>query len=283
MIGIEEREYNGIKILRLHYTADPAKQTPEWKTEAHRALSEREWRREYEIDWTIASGLPVYADVFIRELHIAKQPLLAHPNLPMYRGWDFGLTPACVWGQLDPMGRLNILAEMVTWDGRGEMKQMGIERFAPGVIVRSNERWPNVEWKDRADPAGWTASQTDEKTCVQIMQDLGIYPSPGPVTFTDRKRYLTNLLERMVGGRAAIMISPDCHMVIEGLAGAYRYEKIGETGRYKQTVEKNAWSHPINGLEYMVGSIYANTTRQDDEEERGIDDERSANRSGIYY
>jgi hypothetical protein len=277
MIGIEERDTkSGIHVFRVHYTADAMKREPGWKEEAARGMvggvAGRSWRREMEIDWTIASGLPVYADTFLREIHVAKEPLAVYESLPIYRGWDFGLTPACVWAQLDPMHRLNVLGVQVVWDGRGPIVQMGIERFAPLVQITSEQKFPGAKFIDYADPAGWQKAQTDEKSCVDIMRRFGIYPIAGPVTWTARKAAMSYIMEQMSGGRASLQFSPTCTLLIEGMEGSYRYEEIESTGRYKETVEKNAWSHPMNALEYIVGALYrtlnARRHQRDDEEER---------------
>jgi hypothetical protein len=256
MQGFEEREHNGIHVVRLHYEADPAKRKPEWKANAQLGLSSSAWEREYEINWTIASGLPVWGQEFVRDWHVAKEPLLAYERLTIYRGWDFGLQPACVWAQVDAMGRLNVLEEMVTWTGKGAVIQHGIEWLAPEVVKASNDWYPGAEFKDWADPAGWQKAQTDEKTAVGIMNKHGIYPNPGPVTWTERRERMSHILNKAGGGRAAMLVSPHCTMIVEGFAGAYRYEQIGQTERYKESVEKNAWSHPMNALEYVVGGVF---------------------------
>lgn len=269
MIGVEERDtQSGIHVVRVHYTADPAKRDEEALDRLAVGMlggrKGRAWKREMEIDWTIASGLGVYSELFIREMHVAKEPLLAHKGLPLYRGWDFGLTPACVICQVDPSGRLNVLDELVTWTGRGGMAQQGIEQFCPVVTLRCNQDYPGVQWLDKADPAGWQKAQTDEKSCVQVMNEYGFYPAPGPVSWLIRKRAMVEMLQRLSGGRAQIVVSPTCKMLIEGFAGAYRFEEIGQTGNYKETVEKNAWSHVMNGLEYVVGCLYAPPVRSEE-------------------
>ena len=266
MQGLEYRDTaSGIRVARLHYTADPDKRTPEWLQSAKEGVpNDRIWRREYEIDWTVATGLPIYAEQFVRDWHVAKEPILAVPGVRMYRGWDFGLEPACCWGQLDSAGRLRIHAELVTWTGRGPVKQQGIEEFGPQVLQLSNEWYPGVEWTDYADPAGWSKSQTDEKTCVQILGKLDIHCRKGPMTWTARRDAMYQALKDAPGGSPKLMLSPDCTMLIEGFEGAYQFEEIGDTGRYKEVVEKNSWSHVMNALEYMVGGIYGKGERQRD-------------------
>lgn len=275
MIGITEFDtQSGIHVVGLDYVADPMKRTPEWEAEARRGLDERSWRKEYKRDWTIASGLPVYPD-FVQSFHIAEKQLLAIPNRSIIRGWDLGPThvlPACAFGQLDALGRFNVLYELVSWDGRGDQPQCSIPTFADSVILDSNQLFPGFEFIDYVDPAGWTKSQTDERSAIDILREKGIHPRKGPVTFTVRKKCMEGQLQRAVGGRAALLISPTCRMIIEGLSGAYKYEEIGETGRYKPTVDKNAWSHIINALEYSVGGTYAVSTKKDrdnDQKRRG--------------
>lgn len=276
MIGVEERETaTGIHVVRLHYTADPLKRTQEWLKEAKRGMSPRAWAKEYEIDWTVASGLPVYAEDFRRDWHVASEPLEHSENVEMLRGWDLGAThqfPACVWGQLTNRGRtLMILREMVTWDGRGDPVSADVGSFADAVIVESNTYFPCERgWIDYSDPAAWTKSQVGQeaKSAADELRDRKIYPRKGPVTFKDRQAAILDRLRMAQGGEPAILIDPSCRMIIEGLAGAYKYEEVGETGRYKATVEKNAWSHVMNALEYLVGGVYAPERKDEDEHRR---------------
>lgn len=256
---------SGIFVIELSYRADPAKRTPEWEREARQGLSDRAFRQEYGLDWTVASGLPVFGDDFVREWHVAKEPLKYLADRPMIRGWDFGLQPACIFCQTDAMGRLNVLYEMVTWDGTGEVIQQGIETFAPAVVQESAALFGQAsDWLDFADPSGWSKSQTDEKSCVDIMRQAGIYPARGPVTFTLRRRAVVARLQSAIGGRPSLLISPRCHMIIQGMAGAYRYEQIGETRRYREVPEKNAWSHPVDALTYVIGALYTPRPREKD-------------------
>lgn len=274
MIGIEERDTNsGIHAVRVHYTADPEKRSEEWLIQAKQGLSERHFRKEYCIDWTVASGMPVY-DSFIRSFHVANAPIKPIEGLPVYRGWDFGLTPACVFCQLDAMARLRVLACHVTWNGRGPMVQQGIDQFAEAVIVLSEQWFPRFEFRDYADPAGSQKAQTDQRTCFSIMNEMGIHPMPGPVTWTARKHAMVTLLGKQSGGEPCLSVSPVATMIVEGFDGAYKYESVGDTGRYKETVEKNAWSHPMNGLEYVVGSIYRQRERKEWEPRRKIHRDR---------
>lgn len=289
MIGIEERTTKtGIHVFRVHYTADPLKRTEEWQDVAAQGMpggrTGKAWKREMEIDWTVASGLAVYAEEFVRDIHVAKEPIRYDSLLPVIRGWDFGNTPACVWGQLDSFGRFMAIDELVTWDGRGPQRQSNIEAFMPLVIARSNMAFPGAKFIDYADPAGWSKSQTDGRSCVGVMNSYGVYPEPGPMTWSDRNNAMTRALTKIVAGIPAIQISPKCTMLIEGMGGAYKYKEIGTTGQFTDDPEKNAWSHPIDAFHYPVAAVF---TPQPQYAEPEPDPEPEVtgwgNRSGMYY
>ncbi|MFA5376425.1 MAG: hypothetical protein WC455_11830 [Dehalococcoidia bacterium] len=269
MQGIEERlTETGIRVVRVHYTADEAKRSEEWKATAKSGYTnDRDWEREMEINWSIASGLPIFADEFVREWHVAKQILRPIPGKVIVRGWDFGNTPACVWAQLDPNGRILVLNELATWDGRTDERRCFIETFAPAVIRMTNQEYPGFECIDFADPAGWSASQTDGKSCVQLMQKEGIQPRKGTITWTERRSAIIYALTTASGGSPCLVISPNCHMLIEGFQGAYRFQQIGETERFRNDPEKNAWSHPMDALEYVVGALFTPKKHQRNRDE----------------
>jgi hypothetical protein len=287
MIGVEERDTkSGIHVFRVHYSADPLKREEDWLDGAAEGMpggrAGRAWKREMEIDWTISSGLPVYVDEFSRSVHVAKSALAYNPNLPLLRGWDFGGTPACVFAQCDALGRLYVLGELVTWDGRGNQKQSNIEAFLPLVITKTNAEYPGAEVVDYADPAGWAKSQTDGNTCAQLMALAGVYAQPGPVTWTARQTAMTRALTRMIAGAPAIVFSPAATMVVEGMSGAYKFKQVGDSSTYLEVPEKNAWSHPLDALHYIVGSTFLPQPTHTEEADRE-EAEAEANRAGMYY
>ena len=68
----------------------------------------------------VEDGKPVY-EMFNRDVHVAKGDIAILPEAPIYVGIDFGLTPACVFGQ-KIRNRWLIIDELVAED-------MGILRF----------------------------------------------------------------------------------------------------------------------------------------------------------
>jgi hypothetical protein len=264
--GIEERETeSGIHVFRVSFTADPMKRSDEWQKEAAAGMlggiNGRAWRSEMLIDWSVGSGLGVYADIFDREDHVAPHEIEWIPQLPIYRGWDTGpthISPACVIAQLDSLGRLAALKEVVSWNGRGEPKATFLDEFAEVVTVECNRCYPAGEWHDVMDPAAWTKQTvtSEERSAVEILNRHGIYPSKGAVTFTARKAAMYDRLEQR---RRGVLLDPRCRMLIEGFSGKYQYEHIGgmESGQHRATVDKNAWSHPMDAFSYCVSFLYA--------------------------
>src|SRR5213078_493891 len=98
--GVEQwiNPRNGLTVIRLHYTADPAKRSEEWKRETSRNQHPRAWRREYEIDWASPEGEPVVPE-YEEERHTRE--FVWDRALRMLRFWDFGfVSPVCLFAQL---------------------------------------------------------------------------------------------------------------------------------------------------------------------------------------
>jgi hypothetical protein len=259
MIGIEERDtLKGVHVVCLNYRADPEKRVPDWATRTRfdLGLSTADWNMEYENVWQVSRGVGVYSAEFERAKHVAPGPLEYMPGLPMYRGWDMGpthISPACVVGQLDSLGRLNVLEEIVTWRGKDKPVPVDAGPFADLVNLQCSTNYPGADFEDIADPASWHKQTvvSEQKSAIDVLNTRNIWPNPGPMTFTARKEAMGTRLRA-----TAIIISPTCTMLVQGMLGKYCYEEIGNTGTYKATVCKNAWSHPMNGLEYITGSLY---------------------------
>jgi hypothetical protein len=102
---------NGVHVVELHYTADPAKRDPAWLREAQRGMPPRGWQREFEISWELGTGDPVFPEyvpaTMRREIPVA-------PGVRLLRAWDFGhVCPVTLFAQLDGHGRLIVVGELV--------------------------------------------------------------------------------------------------------------------------------------------------------------------------
>jgi hypothetical protein len=198
---------------------------------------------------TVFDGKPVFGGVYNDAVHVSPTPLGLFRGRPIFLGWDFGLTPSCIVGQLAPDGQLRILREMVCQRG-------GVKQFATDVVKPTLAAlFPNVPLVSGGDPAGNQASQADELTCLGQLEMLGIPTRAAPTNdFLPRRQAVIDRLTRMVDGKPAFLLDPSCKMLRRGFLGGYRFERVQVSGeeRYRDVPSKNKFSHPHDALQYLV-------------------------------
>ena len=199
---------------------------------------------------TTADGKPVYPE-YNDKIHVAAKELEVNRALPVYLGWDFGLTPSCIVGQLSPKGQLLILDEFVAED-------MGIRQFAAEVVKPAlMNKYAGCKLISVGDPAGKNRSQTDERTCFQELLEVGIASEEADTNdFIPRRESVAFFLNRMAGGEPGFLLSPSCKLLRRGFIGGYRYERLKVAGeRYRDRPVKDKYSHPHDGLQYLCMKI----------------------------
>jgi hypothetical protein len=253
MEGVEmwRNPRNGFVVFDLNYRANPAKRSPEWVESVRRSLPRRDFEMEYERSWHTFEGLPVYGD-FNRAIHVSGYGLEPKVGIPLLLGWDFGLTPAAILGQLCE-GRLTIFKEYVGTN-------VGIVRF--GADVWQDLRTNYTAWTHNAesclsfiDPAGFQRSQVDERTCAAALREAGFARTePGPIDFEARRQSVEYFMLRQTRDGSAFLLDPNrTATLIEGFAGGYRYAD-GETDRQSAKLRplKDRYSHPHDALQYLA-------------------------------
>lgn len=173
------------------------------------------------------------------------------PGLPVYRGWDFGLTPACVFSQLLPSGQWIVVDELVA-------TAMGVARFAERVARHSAQHFPHTRFVDVGDPAGMQRAQTDERTCFEILHAQGIAIEAGmqglAIRLESVRRPLRTLLD---GAEPGFVLHPRCAVLRRALMGGYQYRRMRVGGeRYADRPEKNRWSHVTDALQYAATRLF---------------------------
>jgi hypothetical protein len=197
---------------------------------------------------TVMDGRPVYQHMWT-DLHVAND-LTYNPMIPLYLGWDFGLTPACVVGQPQVNGRLLILDEY--YSDRSGIKQFVSDVVRPALV----QKYAGARVVSTADPAGEQANQVDATTPIGMMNMLGI-PTQKAITnsFPARRQAVIDRLTRSIEGRPALMIDSRCKMLIKGMRGGYQFRRIqmsGSEARYHLEPDKNRYSHPADALQYLI-------------------------------
>lgn len=212
---------------------------------------DRDWINVYVLGLygSIHDGKPVYGE-FNDDIHTAKETLETYNGLPLYIGWDYGLTPACVAGQLSPHGQLRIIHEWTSED-------MGIREFARDVVMPDLQNtFSGLRIISVGDPAGNQRSQTEQKSCMDILAEEGIATEQAPtnevIARLDSVRFYMKAMDRE--GNPGFIIDPDnCKTLRRGFNGGYKYERVQITGeeRFKDQPAKNKFSHPHDALQYL--------------------------------
>lgn len=207
----------------------------------------------------VISGRPVHP-AYNDNLHHANKALVYNPALPLILAFDFGLTPACAFMQLTPLGKLQVIDEL--WS-----IHMHLRDFANNVVVpHLNMHYPDWrnDYRSFHDPAGSTGSQTDGQNCEDILKEAGIISEPAADNNdpTARRDGLNFFLSRMTGGEPAFALSNKCKMIREGLMGHFQYARlqVGGEARFHEKPHKNIYSHICEALEY--GAMFCAATNK---------------------
>ena len=195
----------------------------------------------------IKDGKPVFPE-YVDSLHCGEcKPV---PGRTIYRGWDFGLTPACIFTQILPNGQWIIFDEM--WD-----PDSGIDRFGDSVNEYCSREYPRFKFEDIADPAGSQRAQTNEKSCFDILKGKGIMVQPGTQDLTTRIESVRKPMRTLVGGNPQLLISQRCKMLRKGFQGRYQYKRLQVSAeKYHEKPDKNDYSHVHDALQYVATKLF---------------------------
>lgn len=92
-LSIRRNRRNKFVVVRLHYTADPAKRSAEWLEEARSGMDAARFAQEYEIDYMALRGKRAFPVLQThRHTIIVPPPYPEFPaSQPFYAGFDFGI------------------------------------------------------------------------------------------------------------------------------------------------------------------------------------------------
>lgn len=197
---------------------------------------------------SVTTGKPVYTEYSDR-VHLSPEPLEVYGGLPLLIGWDFGLTPAAIIGQVSRQGQLRILREIV-----GD--NIGVKQFAKSIVlpVLANH-YHGFELLSPIDPSGTGRSDTDMSTCFEILEKAGLNPVPARTNdFVPRREAVAGFLNTMVSGQPGFLLDPSCRTLRRGFTGGYHYRRMQLAGeaRFTDKPDKNSYSHPHDALQYLA-------------------------------
>lgn len=263
-IGVEQRQNpgNGLFVVRLHYTADPLKRSPEWKAETSKNLHPRTWQREYEINWASPEGEPVVPE-YQEGTHCRMFDW--DTSLRCLRFWDFGfVSPVVLFGQLTVYGQLRIRRELCPFNTPLDQLMDAVAAVTMELGGRDAgfkaDTW-DVGGKedetptfDAGDPAG--TNQTDLGASAEVLGKSGIIlhtTRPGTeVSYAGlRKRFLRQVMEPGQGPVPAVVIHPECPNLRSALGGAFHLGPLPPHRPVKTHPEKDL----VDALRYGEDNI----------------------------
>jgi hypothetical protein len=206
-----------------------------------------EWISQFiNVQWGYSlDGQPVFP-MFKRDIHVAKNPLMPNPHLPLVIGFDPGIGgSALILGQEDHHGRLLIYDELIQRDMGA--KRIISERLMP--LLRS--KYPNFKVIIAPDPASASRTQTDEKSVVDEFRRHFEVAYDTNNTLTPRIEAMEHYMTRLTDAGPALLIDPGCRVTIRAYGGGYRYA-ISAKGSTGASPDKNEYSHPADAGMYLA-------------------------------
>ena len=198
----------------------------------------------------VMDGKPIYPEYHDR-LHCSDTVVPYIENEAIYLGMDFGLTPACVFVQKHA-GTYYVIDEIVT-------ENMGAVSFIKEVARRLRSDYKSSQVFGWGDPAGDQRSPIRENESVfKIINQAGVPVIPSPDASNDpvtRRESVGKLLSSIgFAGVPRLIVSPKCRFLRKGLRGAFCYKRLQVAGteRYRDTPDKNIYSHVCEALEYLM-------------------------------
>lgn len=174
----------------------------------------------------------------------------------VYVDFDFGLTPAAVWGQITPTGHWFVFDELVATD-------MGFDEFSDHVLEHNQRLYPHCVFNYGGDPAGQQRAQTDQKTCFQIAAAKGIQIEPAPQTLQIRLEGARKPMRTMISGKPQFMLHPNCKRLRKALLGGYHYRRVQVSGeRYEDKPFKGPDSHVADAFTYQGARLFGRALRE---------------------
>lgn len=181
--------------------------------------------------------------------------------------WN-GNTPACAFSQFLPIGQWRIIDEMIA-------ESMGANRFSDDVLSYCSQVYPDYQFIDIGDPAGMSRSESDERTCFEILHGKGIQVEPGNQSLTMRLECVKFPLNSLISGVPAFLIHPQCKVLRKGYQGRYQFRRMQTSQeRYIDKPDKNSYSHIQDANQYVATRLFGHMITQPNFHEDDDEDDR---------
>ena len=208
------------------------------------------WSRQYifnEIAPSI-SGEAVFNANFDHDFHVSYEPLEVIAQLPLCIGLDTDRNPAAIVTQLDPIGRLNVLAEAYT-------SNMGMELFVEMYIrpLLAQERFIGCPVYFVIDPSAVSKGSVGEESVLMALKRMGMVAVTAQTNLiAPRLRAVDAWLQKQVKGESAVTFDYEhAPTLVLAMGSRYRFRKKKKDGQLDLKPDKNhPFSDLADGLQY---------------------------------
>lgn len=256
---------NGAMFVRLHYSADPEKNS-DWKAiEEAKESDPRNWDVQMEMRDVVLDGYPVFAR-YMDSVHCPQSAWHHYLELTegshYFGGWDAGqtLSPAFLLKELTPDHHVRDLLEVVSTVGES------MEEFAPRVRKEVDEIYPGLldVVRHYGDATIEQRSGTDKSTARQVARKYGFEIEPITNDWTKRQSAVAFLLKLGLPEEPKYLVSgKGCPTLRRGFQGMYKFKLSSSSGSTTSgagavlvTPLKNAYSHVHDANQYASMPIF---------------------------
>jgi hypothetical protein len=285
--GFSVRRAKRCLVVEIDYFADPAKDAA-WAAEKKRPMpSEAHWRREYERDWTAASGDAMFPEFMNNQARYLRRCPGLVPGLPVLRGWDFGpRNPACVFAQYSPRsGRVWALRELYRERSLTNIHTFrDVVRYCSGQIPieELHQRDGAMEWLDLIlgsrtipDPPWFApgtvfrdfsgheaaitykswAPGTKERCDAEVLASAGIYIGMNYTLIHARETLVRRMMLTRPDKLPGLFVDSACPYLATGLAGGLVYRRATKQAPEPNEPMKNKYVHTYDALGYLLAGV----------------------------
>ena len=253
----EEQKPEGYEIFYqpsgLSPEAENIKNLPDGYYQKMQAGKDQEWINVYVHGQYgfVQDGKPVWPE-YKDDFHHTDKEIILPKSLTIHVGIDFGLTPAAIFGVRTPTDQIIAFDELVAED-------MDAKTFGRLLKQKILTEYPNHKFEFHGDPAGDQRAQSDKSTPFMMLHASGILAAP---TWTNdpviRIGAAAAPMKRLdSAGNPGFLVGPKCKVLRKALSGGYKYRRIKVAGdeRYHDVPDKNRYSHPADGFQYLMLSL----------------------------
>lgn len=195
---------------------------PNWYAQQAQIVRPDYRRVMIEAQWGSVSMGDACVPSFSSDMHVAKEPLIVSPTLPLYCGIDCGptLNPAAVIAQLDN-GQLRVIDE---WHATNKSTIEAATDFRQFCATRGYALSMACVDPSAAEQRDTMAGEHFIGAWRSILDIEDVKPAPTN-SVEMRLEAARSVCNRLVDGRPALIIDPQCRHLIKALAGEWRFKQ----------------------------------------------------------